>query len=209
MSLYQGPDGLLWIGTRTGGVSRWNPRSWLLGAHRPDWLGTDAITALADGPGGSLWIASLNGDLVQYDPVRRERVPEGLRVAAALRPARAMSLLQDRAGTLWIGTMTHGLKGLARDGTLRSIPVKAGDASSTSASGIMSLLQGRDGQIWIGTFGGGLNVLDPATGRIRQLPVGGDDGIAGPNVTALAEDRDGNVWLGTDGAGLDVAASER
>ena len=35
MSLYQDAAGLVWIGTRAGGVSRWNPRSWELGGHRP------------------------------------------------------------------------------------------------------------------------------------------------------------------------------
>ena len=38
MSLYEDDSGLLCIGTRSGGVSRWNPRSWELGGHRPDWL---------------------------------------------------------------------------------------------------------------------------------------------------------------------------
>ena len=38
MSLYQDQTGLVWIGTRDGGVSRWNPRSWELGGHRPEWL---------------------------------------------------------------------------------------------------------------------------------------------------------------------------
>ena len=33
------PPACVWIGTRAGGVSRWNPRSWELGGHRPEWLG--------------------------------------------------------------------------------------------------------------------------------------------------------------------------
>ncbi len=202
MSLYQDADGLLWIGTRTGGVSRWNPRSWLLGMHRPDWLGTEPVMGFADGPGGTVWIASLQAGLVLYDPVRRERVQDSMTRAAVLGDARPMSLLKDRAGTLWIGTFANGLKSITPDGRLRSVPVKEGEHEATSAAGVMSLLQGRDGHIWIGTFGGGANVLDPASGRIRQLPIGGDDGIAGPNVTAIAEDRAGNIWLGTDGYGL-------
>ena len=50
MSLYQDPAGLVWIGTRAGGVSRWNPRSWELGGHRPDWLGGKPVTSFADAP---------------------------------------------------------------------------------------------------------------------------------------------------------------
>ncbi len=34
MSLYQDRGGVLWVGTREGGASHWNPRSWLLGHYR-------------------------------------------------------------------------------------------------------------------------------------------------------------------------------
>jgi len=67
MSLYEDPAGLLWIGTRSGGVSRWNPRSWELGAHRPAWLGDKMVTAFADAPNDRIWIASRGGGLAQFD----------------------------------------------------------------------------------------------------------------------------------------------
>ena len=40
----------------------------------------------------------------------------------------------------------------------------------------MTIAESRSGQIWIGTFGGGANMLDPATGTIRQLPFGAAPG---------------------------------
>src|SRR5256886_12706965 len=70
MSLYQDATGLVWIGTRAGGVSRWNPRSWELGGHRPDWLGDKLVTAFADAPGQRVWIASPGGGLTPYDDDR-------------------------------------------------------------------------------------------------------------------------------------------
>ncbi len=117
-----------------------------------------------------------------------------------------MSLRKDRQGTLWIGTMESGLHKFA-DGKLTAIPVKAGDAHSVSAAGIMSIFEARDGMIWLGTFGGGANVLDPASGLIRQLPFGGSQpgAISGANVSAIAEDAQGNLWIATDGQGLDLA----
>src|SRR5207302_1753216 len=67
MSLYQDATGLVWIGTRAGGVSRWNPRSWELGGHRPAWLGDKLVTAFAEAPDNKVWIASLGGGLTLYD----------------------------------------------------------------------------------------------------------------------------------------------
>ena len=74
LSLYQDPAGLVWIGTAEGGVSRWNPHSWELGGHRPDWLDGNAVTAFADAPNGKIWIGSMGGGLMQFDDARGEAV---------------------------------------------------------------------------------------------------------------------------------------
>src|SRR6059058_5529487 len=74
----------------------------------------------------------------------------------------------------------------------------------------MTLFEARNGAIWVGTHGGGANVLDPASGRIRQLPYGsGAPGaLSSPHVTAIAQDSHGNLWMGTDGGGLDLARAD-
>ncbi|HXZ58757.1 MAG TPA: EAL domain-containing protein [Steroidobacteraceae bacterium] len=208
MSLYEDQAGLLWIGTRSGGVSRWNPHSWELGGHRPDWLEGKLVTAFAATSGGRVWVAALGGGLSRFDVSsgRREDIDALVGRRNALGDPRVMSLLTDRRGNLWIGTMTHGLYVLGGDGRLSAIPVGAA-AGGTSAAGIMTLFEARDGAIWVGTHGGGANVLDPATRRIRQLPhAEGVPGSVGfPNVSAFAEDSHGNLWIGTDGGGLALA----
>jgi len=40
-------------------VSRWNPCSWELGGHRPEWLGSKLVTTFADAPKNKVWIGSL------------------------------------------------------------------------------------------------------------------------------------------------------
>jgi signal transduction histidine kinase/ligand-binding sensor domain-containing protein/CheY-like chemotaxis protein/HPt (histidine-containing phosphotransfer) domain-containing protein len=212
MSLYEDQAGLIWIGTRSGGVSRWNPRSWELGGQRPKWLGSGPVTAFADARDGRVWIASLGSDLMQFDTKTSEVTPLAtvLGQIRGLDQERVMSLRQDHLGTLWIGTMSAGLKRLGRDGRLESIAVKAGDARSTSAAGIMTIVETRGGQIWIGTFGGGANAINPATGVIRQLPFGADQpgAISAAEVTAIAEDSRGNLWIGTMGGGLNLAGGD-
>jgi signal transduction histidine kinase/CheY-like chemotaxis protein/sugar lactone lactonase YvrE/HPt (histidine-containing phosphotransfer) domain-containing protein len=206
MSLHQDGAGLLWIGTRGGGVSRWNPRSWELGSRRPAWLGSDTVQAFADASDGEIWVGSLGGSLTRFnmETGAATSVDQVAGQRDALRHSRVMSLRRDRQGSLWIGTMMDGLKRLTPEGRVQAIAVKAGDTHSTSAAGIMTLVESRDGQLWIGTFGGGANVLDPATGTIRQLKYeAGSD-----NVSAIAEDPLGNFWIGTDGGGLALARSD-
>ncbi|MFC4312083.1 two-component regulator propeller domain-containing protein [Steroidobacter flavus] len=210
MSLYEDQAGVMWIGTRTGGVSRWNPRSWELGGQRPQWVGSGPVNAFADAGDGRVWIAALDGGLRRFDPRTNEATPLDTltRDHQVLRDERVMSLLQDHLGTLWIGTMSGGLKKLTPAGRIESIPVKAGDPHATSAAGIMSITESRSGQIWIGTFGGGANVLDPASGAIRQLPFGDRTGaVSAAEVTSFAEDARGNWWIGTMN-GLNLARAD-
>ena len=208
LSLYEDQSGLVWIGMRIGGVSRWNPHSWELGGQRPAWLQDNLAMAFADAPDNRIWIGSMGGGLKQFDPATGDARDIDTLVGRpnALGDRRVMSLHKDRQGTLWIGTMDSGLHRFAA-GKLTAIPVKADDAHSLSAAGIMSIFESRDGMIWLGTHGGGANVLDPASGLIRQLPFGGTQpgAISGANVSAIAEDAQGNLWIATDGQGLDLA----
>lgn len=207
-SIYQDEAGLVWIGTNTGGVSRWDPRSSELGARRPVWLGTRFVTAFADAPDDRVWISSMGGGLDQYDPEtgRLQSLSSLIGRRVALDEGRVMSLLADRRGTLWIGTMRAGLYELDARNHLKSFPVKIGDPRALSAPGIETIHRARDGEIWLGTFGGGVDVLDPATGLIRQLPHGAAPGaVSAAIVTAIAEDSRGRLWIGTDGGGLDLA----
>jgi diguanylate cyclase (GGDEF)-like protein len=209
MSLYQDAHGLLWVGTRVGGANRWNPRGWSFGSHRPEWLENRMVTAFADASDGRVWVGSLGGGLVRFNPRtgQHDDIDRILARPAALGDSRVTSLELDAAGTLWIGTMTVGVRSLSRDGRLSAYGVVPGSDRGLSAPGIMSLYAARDGRIWIGTHGGGANVLDPSSGRIVQLPFETSDtgAVSSGNVTAFAEESSGDMWLATDGGGLDLA----
>jgi signal transduction histidine kinase/ligand-binding sensor domain-containing protein/CheY-like chemotaxis protein len=208
MSLHEDRAGLVWIGTRTGGVSRWNPAAWALGGHRPEWLTGRMVTSFADAADRRVWVGSVGGGLVRFDPDTGAAIDANtlLRRPNVVGDARVMSLRHDRRGTLWIGTMSNGLKALHEDGRVESLPVAVGNPRGTTAPGIMTIYEARNGRLWIGTYGGGANLLDPATGLVTQRPFSGDAGeLAHSNVIAFAEDANGNLWIATDGGGVSVA----
>jgi diguanylate cyclase (GGDEF)-like protein len=211
MSLYQDPHGLLWVGTSVGGVDRWNPRSWNFGSHRPKWLENRLVTAFADAGDDRIWVASLGGGLVRFSPRTGEHqdIDGILGRRAALGDSRVTSLELDAAGTLWIGTLTAGVRGLSPNGHLRAFGAAPGSDRALSAPGIMSLYAARDGRIWIGTHGGGANVLDPSSGKVVQLPSEASDpgAVSSRNVTGFAEEPSGIMWIATEGGGLDLADS--
>jgi diguanylate cyclase (GGDEF)-like protein len=210
-SLYEDLSGSLWIGTKSGGLAKWNPRTWSFGharASAEEGFTDRNITSFAEDRRGRLWIGTFGSGINLVDranglvtPVRHAAGQRG-----SLSDDRVMAMLEDSRGQLWVGTMGGGLNRFDPD-TLRaevfthdpSVPTTLG------ASGIMSLLE-VDQQLWAGTFGGGISRYDPRTRRFENLRAGPEDGLhlSSGRVTAMARDAHGRVWIGTDGGGLNV-----
>ena len=53
MALYQDRGGVLWVGTRSGGASHWNPDSWRLGHYRSAAFRDTQVSSFADDGGGT------------------------------------------------------------------------------------------------------------------------------------------------------------
>ncbi len=209
ISLFQDRGGLLWVGTVNGGVSRWNPRSWLFGHTNPAWTEGAYPIAFADDTDGRIWVGTQGAGLFRYDPLSGEaRTAESIFGRPGIVPdRRVMALLKDASGDLWVGTMEGGMVRIAPNGLVTRFHADsrgAGDGHALGASGIMTLYQTSDGRIWAGTFRGGVAVIDPRTNRIQRIAtdVKNGLGVANPPATSIAEDRDGAVWVGTDGGGL-------
>jgi signal transduction histidine kinase/DNA-binding response OmpR family regulator len=117
-----------------------------------------------------------------------------------------MTLYEDRAGTLWVGTFRGGLASIDRvTGKITRYPFGLQNSNSLSSSKAGAIIEDSLGNLWIGTSGGGLNLLDRKSGRFyayrhddRDPASLGDD-----LVYALHIDRHGELWVGTAGAGLE------
>jgi signal transduction histidine kinase/ligand-binding sensor domain-containing protein/CheY-like chemotaxis protein/HPt (histidine-containing phosphotransfer) domain-containing protein len=212
MSLYQDRGGVLWVGTRTGGASHWNPRSWLLGHYRSDTFRDTQVLAFADDGGDKVWVGTIGAGLVEIDTRTRIESRYGTvanteRGGVRLSDDRVMSLLYDRRGALWIGTMTGGLDRMdLATGAVQVYRFAEADPSTLPADGVMSLYEDRAGVLWVGTFGGGLASIDRSTGRITRYPYGGasPSSLSSSRAGAIVEDTLGNLWVGTEGGGLNL-----
>lgn len=179
-AVLQDREGDLWLGTRDGGVSRFDGTSWTT-YTREDGLASDGVIALVEDRDGRIW-AGGGGGVSRYDGSRWEAftAPAGLETRVVF------SLSVDEEGVLWCG---------ANGGVLR---YDAGEWSAfTVADGVPhsvvhAVVRTPDGMLWVGTRRGGLGRYDG-----REWTYAHPD----MNIRGLLVDRDGGLWAGTASSG--------
>jgi signal transduction histidine kinase/ligand-binding sensor domain-containing protein len=227
LSLLQDSDGTLWIGTR-GGLDRFDPAQGRFLHHRhdpenPHSVNGDLILSLLEDRSGLLWVGTADGASRsdrrgdQFTHYQQHRDPPDapsytLDVSALLRepqPAilsdsKILSLHEDSAGVLWIGTLNGGLNRLdRRSGHLTVYRHDPADLTSLSSNTVTAIFQDRAGVLWIGTADGWLEQFDSHAGsfvHFRQM---------GAEVGAIVEDLAGNLWIGTAGESLSRLDGDR
>jgi ligand-binding sensor domain-containing protein/signal transduction histidine kinase len=183
LSLAEGSDGALWIGTEIG-VSRL-ARDGTFTSH----VLNHSIRAVLEDRDGSLWVGSNEAGLWRL----REGELLHFGKAEGLSSDSVWSFHEDREGSLWIGTNGGGLNRF-RDGAVTTIGVEEG----LSGDQARCVYQDRAGSVWVGTKGGGVSRLQD--GRISALTT--KAGLSKDTIVSLSGDNEGALWLGTNGAGL-------
>ncbi|GAB3044842.1 two-component regulator propeller domain-containing protein [Spirosoma pulveris] len=128
---------------------------------------------------------------------------EHLTVKDGLSDNRIWSMLQDRKGYLWFGT----LDGLSKyDGySVITYKYRPHDSTSISHNIIFKIWEDAQGLIWTGTAESGLCKFDPATEQFttyRPPPPIDQADPALRAVSAINEDQEGRIWVGTYGGEL-------
>lgn len=103
------------------------------------------------------------------------------------------SLMFDKDGNLWMGTVSAGVS--RYDG--RSF-INFTEKNGLSNNTVLAILQDKTGKIWFGTEGGGACCYDGKSFTWFTK----DEGMADNTILALCEDKNGNIWFGTNGAGV-------
>ncbi|HLP76815.1 MAG TPA: two-component regulator propeller domain-containing protein [Candidatus Paceibacterota bacterium] len=210
--------GLLWVGTRRGGVSvldratgRFTRYPSVLGDTNS--LSDNAVNHIFQDRAGTLWI-STRGGLNRWNPESKSFVryrfdpnhPDGL-------SNDFVSMVhEDRMGRLWVAT-GGGLDLLDRErGTFFHYRHNPSDPTSLSDNDISTgvLYEDNVGTLWIGTEYGGVNRLaaEPEKFITYRNNSADPNSLSQNTVSALCCDHSGNLWVGT-GEGLDRFDGQR
>jgi ligand-binding sensor domain-containing protein len=203
--------GALWVGTDKGLNRRVSgPGEPAAFVTQPEGLREATISTLFEDGDGTIFVATSYDGLWWLPPNERSspspRFVRGRNVPS--HPLneiadRVLSILRDRAGVLWLGTINRGL--FRWDGAKLTRFVHADeDASSIGAGRVYALHEDSTGTLWAGTWEGGLCRLDPAPGAFscfRHDP--SDAGSLSANAAvSIAETSRGELYVGTFGGGL-------
>lgn len=183
VTIEQGPEGYVWIGTQAG-LARFDGIRFETFDTR-DGLGSNEVRALLTASDGTLWIGTNGGGLTSY----RDGVFETYTSEDGLPNDIVRSLFEDRNGNLWIGTIEAGLSRF--DGTrFRNYSTENGLAGNV----VLAINQGRDGTLWFATQAG-LSAFKSGTFTNYTTA----DGLPGNLVWAVERDRRGGLWIGSLG----------
>jgi len=143
ISILQDKEGVIWIGTSGGGVSRFDGKSWQTYTQK-DGLAHDTVRSILQDKEGVIWIGT-QGGVSRYDGNSWQTYTQ----EDGLAHNDVLDILQDKEGIIWFGTFSGGISRF--DGrcfqTIDSRDGLAGDA-------VYSLCMDKSGQVWAGTTGG-------------------------------------------------------
>jgi PAS domain S-box-containing protein len=211
MCALEDAGGLVWLGTYSGGVSRYNPAFQAFsvlraGPGQPTALSGSSVSAIAPENADVVWVGT------RYHGLNRVNRRTGQVTVFRHDPANPDSLGDDginclrfdHLGRLWIGTTDQGLDRYdPATGSFIHYRHDPQDSASISQNKIWWIAEDADGILWLGTSSGGLNRFDPATGqaRVYRHEKSNPNSLSHNRVRHITPAPGGILWIGTN-AGL-------
>lgn len=214
MGLVEDPreDGVLWVGTYDGGLNRLDLESGTVTREGlPAALRRGAVRGVVVDREGALWATS--GEITgvwRRDPETSvwARVP----FAADAPVERVISMAAAPEGGVWVATYGAGPCHAASEAETLTCPASGWEGARALRSTLAYAVYPEEGgRVWVSLWGTGVDVVDPARGRMASFENRPDDpaSLTDNNVTSFFRDARGGMWLTTYGGGLNRLRSAR
>jgi len=197
--LYEDSKGRFWIGTKSGGVDLYNPRTGLFKHFRNDSnskqkIGDNRIISIHEQKNGNMWFGGWSGGLSIWDEEKdslQHHFPN-LKVSV---------IKEDEMGTVWIGTSNGVYAYSSQTKTFTRSNIKG--ASRYDVNDLV--IDSKRNILWITAWNRGLTGFDLKTGEAASyLPKSSTELLSqfNSNSYSILLDSKGMVYMGTWGGGL-------
>jgi two-component system sensor histidine kinase ChiS len=205
-SILEDSSGVLWLATAGGGLTKFDRRSGTFSRYlriedNPHSLSDNFVTIVYEAPTepGVLWIGTRHGGLNRFD-TRKEVFSQfkmNPRDPHSLSSNFIISLYEDRAGTLWVGTLGAGLN--------KRIGPRGGDEgvgfdhytekNGLANNSVYGILEDSGGHLWMST-NKGISRFDPERETFKNYDV--KDGLQSNefNAGAYHKSKSGEMFFG-------------
>ncbi len=174
-------DTVVWVGTRSGGVARFDGVFWTAVNNGLPLLEIRSLTVI----NGVLWAATA-GEVAQFDGTA------WVSVGGGAGPVGSRTVAADDGGNIWVGAARNGL-GRLENGLWRFL-----ESTGPAANIIDAIYVDRRSILWCGFNEGGVSRFD---GQEWVSYTTGDGLVAEP-ISMIGEDPSGKKWFGSFGRGL-------
>jgi len=226
-TIFEDQSGVLWIGTRGGGLDMLIPSSLqsenvTFAHYRNDPVNASSLShnnvnVIYEDQSGVLWIGTYGGGLNRLVPSVNEGSPPTFihyknhpNDPNSLSHNLVRSIYEDRTGVLWVGTSEGGLSKFDRTNRkFTHYQSEANNPNSLSTNSVSSFYEDQSGALWVGTYGNGLNKVvfsdnegSPPTFTHYKHDPNDPNSLSNNVVNSIYEDRAGMIWFGTIAGGL-------
>ncbi len=198
-SIHEDQDGLIWAGSFSGQLFKWNETSRIF------------EVVWADPSKEILEIAHYDDQHLLLTFTKHVAIwsKKKLQLRTLEFPDSNINFscsIKDSKGNLWIGTLNKGTYFVSK-GKRNAISIGEKYTDHTSdlnSNMVLDIMENSKKEIWIGTYGEGVFRIDQSQNKIQNLTYNklNPRSLHYNDVLCLFEDYTNIMWLGTDGAGL-------
>lgn len=191
-------NGEIYIGTRRGGLYRYNNQLQLQGQKE---YHSSSIYAIERDLAGKLWMGtrgnglSIDGKWYEHDPLNPHSLGDN----------NIFAFCRDKKGRMWVGTFGGGLNLALPEGD--TYHFRRYFQKSYGEKQIRTILEDREGWMWVGTSEG-VHIFHPdsliANPDAYYSYSYNNGKLRSNEIKCLWQDFKGGMWVGTAGAGMSV-----
>lgn len=213
-NVFLGKDGLVWIllpeyilnavNPENGNIKRYFQKSANTGVK----IYNPLTRFIHQSKSGRIWLATeLNGLVLLDSKTGKVTSPyKGSASIANFTDYQATTILEDKVGSFWVGTLGNGLLHYDINGNPFGYQPNIFDSPNNNRTDSFSkIFEDKDGFLWFSSIKKGLTRLNPKTGSIEgfnQITQFLNIEENELRVQDIIQDKNGNIWLGTRNNGF-------